>query len=374
MYHSYPSSSPYLLPTGPPGPPTNNTLPSLSGFDRINQVAAHGGPSATVPSAAVTPPVNSPQSPNQRLPPVNGIPLEPKIEKNLEIASNNPPSCDAYGQPLQAQPPAPPQPQPTASSAVSTATAVPANASPNSRPGSAYQQPQIQPRRDSDGQQDEQAKVEDRTSRKVEVYKYYERDAGTAVEEHFKRALDWANSNNREGAPTPMNQRGLPNSFWQQSTANHLNGSTHSATSTSSVSTTSYADFYSDQLQQAAAAGLHPYAQEWGNFLSAHPAQTGYVNRSAQHYTNYSRFHQASATPFGWPSRLVGTQVKGEWSAADYQAAAALQGATGLHNAASDLSHYSTAAAAAAYSNMTGLETSLQDTTSKESMYWPSSF
>lgn len=151
-----------------------------------------------------------------------------------------------------------------------------------------------------------------------------------------------------------MNQRGLPNSFWQQSTANHLNGSTHSATSTSSVSTTSYADFYSDQLQQAAAAGLHPYAQEWGNFLSAHPAQTGYVNRSAQHYTNYSRFHQASATPFGWPSRLVGTQVKGEWSAADYQAAAALQGATGLHNAASDLSHYSTAAAAAAYSNMTG--------------------
>ena len=119
--------------------------------------------------------------------------------QNLEIASNNPPSCDAYGQPLQAQPPVPPQPQPTASSAVSTATAVPANASPNSRPGSAYQQPQIQPRRDSDGQQDEQAKVEDRTSRKVEVYKYYERDAGTAVEEHFKRALDWANSNNREG-------------------------------------------------------------------------------------------------------------------------------------------------------------------------------
>ena len=41
--------------------------------------------------------------------------------------------------------------------------------------------------------------MEDRTSRKVEVYKYYERDAGTAVEEHFKRALDWANSNNREG-------------------------------------------------------------------------------------------------------------------------------------------------------------------------------
>ena len=154
-----------------------------------------------------------------------------------------------------------------------------------------------------------------------------------------------------------MNQRELPNSFWiQHSTPNnHLNGSTQSATSTSSVSTTSYADFqhYSDQLQQAAAAGLHPYAQDWGNFLSAHPAQTGYVNRSAQHYSNYSRFHQASTAPF-WPSRLVGTQVKGEWSAADYQAAAALQGATGLHNAASDLSHYSTAAAAAAYSNMTG--------------------
>ena len=89
MYHSYPSSSPYLLPTGPPGPPTNNTLPSLSGFDRINQVAAHGGPSATVPSAAVTPPVNSPQSPNQRLPPVNGIPLEPKIEKVTFLWSFN---------------------------------------------------------------------------------------------------------------------------------------------------------------------------------------------------------------------------------------------------------------------------------------------
>lgn len=121
--------------------------------------------------------------------------------QNLEIASNNPPSCDAYGQPLQASAQPPIQPQPTASSAVSTAT-VPSNASPNSRPGSAYQQPQIQPRRDSDGQQDEQAvasKAEDRNSRKVEVYKYYERDAGTAVEEHFKRALDWANSNNREG-------------------------------------------------------------------------------------------------------------------------------------------------------------------------------
>ena len=147
-----------------------------------------------------------------------------------------------------------------------------------------------------------------------------------------------------------MNQRGLPNSFWQQSSSNHLNCST--ATSTASVSTASYADLYSDQLQ-AQAAALHPYAQEWGNFLSAHPAQTGYVNRSAQHY-NYSRFHQAGTTPFGWPSRLVGTQVKGEWTTADYQAAAALQGATGLHNAASDLSHYSTAAAAAAYSNMTG--------------------
>ena len=99
MYHSYPSSSPYLLPTGPPGPPTNNTLPSLSGFDRINQVAAHGGPSATVPSAAVTPPVNSPQSPNQRLPPVNGIPLEPKIEKVtfydllMVLSSSSPNSC-----------------------------------------------------------------------------------------------------------------------------------------------------------------------------------------------------------------------------------------------------------------------------------------
>ena len=83
MYHSYPSSSPYLLPTGPPGPPpTNNTLPSLSGFDRINPGSTVPG-STGQPSAAVTPPVNSPTSPHQqqRLPPVNGIPLEPKIEK-----------------------------------------------------------------------------------------------------------------------------------------------------------------------------------------------------------------------------------------------------------------------------------------------------
>ena len=82
MYHSYPSSSPYLLPTGPPGPPTNNALPSLAGFDRIP--GAHSAVPG-VPSTAVTPPVNSPQSPNQqqRLPPVNGIPLnvEPKLEK-----------------------------------------------------------------------------------------------------------------------------------------------------------------------------------------------------------------------------------------------------------------------------------------------------
>ena len=106
-----------------------------------------------------------------------GLPLQ-----NLEIASNNPPSCDAYGQPLPAQPPAPPQP----------------TASPHSRPASAgYPQGS---RRDSDPQ-DETVKVEDpnQTTRKVEVYKYYERDAGTAVEEHFKRALDWANSNHREG-------------------------------------------------------------------------------------------------------------------------------------------------------------------------------
>ena len=148
---------------------------------------------------------------------------------------------------------------------------------------------------------------------------------------------------------TPMNQRALPNSFWQQSAPNNLQNT--STSTAASVSTSTYADLYSDQLQ-AQAAALHPYAQEWGNFLSAHPAQTGYVNRSAQHY-NYSRFHQAGTTPF-WPSRLVGTQVKGEWTTAEYQAAAALQGATGLHNAASDLSHYSTAAAAAAYSNMTG--------------------
>ena len=86
MYHSYPSSSPYLLPTGPPGPPSTQTLPPLSGsFDtRLGPAAA--GLSNVPHTTAVTPPsVNSPQSPNQqqRLPPVNGIPLniEPKLEK-----------------------------------------------------------------------------------------------------------------------------------------------------------------------------------------------------------------------------------------------------------------------------------------------------
>ena len=101
--------------------------------------------------------------------------------QNLDI-TNNPPSCDAYGQPLQPQPPQPQPPQPQSN---------PANASPDSRPGSAYQ-----PRRDSE--HDEvvnTTKVEDphvtsQHNRKVEVYKYYERDAGAAVEEHFNKALN----------------------------------------------------------------------------------------------------------------------------------------------------------------------------------------
>ena len=101
MYQPYPTSSPYLLPSGPPGPPAHTTShqlpPQLSGFDRIPSTASGNA----VPSATVTPPaVNSPQSPShqhqqhhhhaqqqqqqqQRLPPTNGLPhgVEPKIEK-----------------------------------------------------------------------------------------------------------------------------------------------------------------------------------------------------------------------------------------------------------------------------------------------------
>ena len=102
MYQPYPTSSPYLLPSGPPGPPAHTTshqLPPLSGtFDRIPSTASGN---AVPPSATVTPPaVNSPQSPShqhqhhhhhaqqqqqqqQRLQPTNGLPhgIEPKIEK-----------------------------------------------------------------------------------------------------------------------------------------------------------------------------------------------------------------------------------------------------------------------------------------------------
>lgn len=152
-----------------------------------------------------------------------------------------------------------------------------------------------------------------------------------------------------------MNQRSLPASFWQP--FQQINPT---SSATSAVSTASYADLYSDQLQQAAA--LHQLAAEW---QYPHSAQTGYANRSAAHHYNYSRFHQPASAAAGsyWAaaSRLAAGQAKGEWPAAgDYQAAAAaaaLQGASGLHNAAGDFSHhYGTAAAAAAhhYSNMTG--------------------
>ena len=162
-----------------------------------------------------------------------------------------------------------------------------------------------------------------------------------------------------------MNQRNLPPSFWQLPQTN-VNGSNNSSsTTTTSVSTASWAsEFYNDQLQQAAA--LHQLAADWPYTAAGHSAQSGYVNRSASHPYNYTRFHQpasaatAAGSNWAWAaaSRLAAGQVKGEM-AGDYQAyaAAALAqgataaahhyGATGLHNAtAGDFSHH--------YSNMTG--------------------
>ena len=112
MYQPYPTSSPYLLPSGPPGPPAHTTShqlpPQLSGFDRIPSTVS-GNTAPTASHSAVTPPaVNSPQSPSshqhsqqqhhhhaqqqqqqqqQRLPPTNGLPhgVEPKIEKVNQV-------------------------------------------------------------------------------------------------------------------------------------------------------------------------------------------------------------------------------------------------------------------------------------------------
>ena len=165
-----------------------------------------------------------------------------------------------------------------------------------------------------------------------------------------------------------MNQRNLPPSFWQLPQTN-VNGSNNSSsTTTTSVSTASWAsEFYNDQLQQAAA--LHQLAADWPYTAAGHSAQSGYVNRSASHPYNYTRFHQpasaatAAGSNWAWAaaSRLAAGQVKGEM-AGDYQAyaAAALAqgataaahhyGATGLHNAtAGDFSHH--------YTNMTGENT-----------------
>ena len=164
-----------------------------------------------------------------------------------------------------------------------------------------------------------------------------------------------------------MNQRNLPPSFWQLPQTN-VNGSNNSSstTTTSVASTASWAsEFYNDQLQQAAA--LHQLAADWPYTAAGHSAaQSGYVNRSASHPYNYTRFHQpasaatAAGSNWAWAaaSRLAAGQVKGEM-AGDYQAyaAAALAqgataaahhyGATGLHNAtAGDFSHH--------YTNMTG--------------------
>ena len=162
--------------------------------------------------------------------------------------------------------------------------------------------------------------------------------------------------------PTPMSQRQLPQSFWQLPETN-VNGSNNSTTSasTTSVSTASYADFYSDQLQQAAALHAAAAAVDWP-YQTAHSAQSGYVNRSASHPYNYTRFHQPASAAAGtgyWAaaSRLAASQVKGEWAGEYQAAAAALQGATGLHNAAAgDFSHhYGAAAAAAAHHYTTGI-------------------
>ena len=158
-------------------------------------------------------------------------------------------------------------------------------------------------------------------------------------------------------ASTPMNQRQLPSSFWQIPQQN-VNGSSNNgstSTTTSLPVTSSYADFYTDSLQQAAALQL---AADYG-----YHSQSGYMNhRSSTHpYNSYTRLHQqATAAGSNWAAAYARFgQVKGEWAAGEYQAAAALaaaQGASaGLHNAAaaSDFSHhYGAAATAHHYANI----------------------
>ena len=171
--------------------------------------------------------------------------------------------------------------------------------------------------------------------------------------------------------PTPLNQRGLPASFWQIPQPN-LNGANSSGGSGGSGhhGGNTWPEIYSDQLQQQAAV-LNQLGPEW-QYLSAQSAHSGYASArsAAAHYSNYSRFHQqpafAAAASSHWAaaSRLAASQVKGEWAAGDYQAtaAAALSSAAGLHAAAGspvgDIAYpYGSAAASAAiqhYSNMTG--------------------
>ena len=161
-----------------------------------------------------------------------------------------------------------------------------------------------------------------------------------------------------------MNQRCLPRSFFHQHHLNNVETTTSAASmaaaaavTSTSVSTSHYADFYSDPLQQAAV--LNQLSPEW-QYLSAHAAQPGYrFAAAAQHYNAHSRLHQTASTAAAapgsyWRAGLAG-QVKGEW-AGDYQATASALTSAGLHNAASDFTHHYGSAAAVAhhYSNMTG--------------------
>ena len=155
-----------------------------------------------------------------------------------------------------------------------------------------------------------------------------------------------------------MKQRILPASFWTLPQLS-LNGGNHAgqttpATSSSTLPTSSYADLYSDQLQNH--ANMLNQLPEW---WSAQSAQSSYVQRSAASpYYNHTRFHhQPSSQYWAAASRLAASQVKGEWPQ-DYQAAAqaALTTAAGLHNPASEFTHPYQAAAASLhhYPNMPG--------------------
>ena len=150
---------------------------------------------------------------------------------------------------------------------------------------------------------------------------------------------------------TPMSQRNLPPSFWDQNHKPAISSASSSSATTTSASSSSYSDFYSssssasDPLQAAGLSGaLHQLAADW-QYPSAAAAAHPYG--AAARGSSYAAAGYPRAASDYW-ARLA--QVgKADWTAtaADYhQQAAAAAAALQQHG-----EYY---AAAHHYSNMAG--------------------